>query len=66
VDAADFGFSPEASGMENARALQRAVDGGGTIVVSQPGVYKIADTVFLGSHTSLIFGNDVFLKKVDE
>jgi len=66
VNAADFGFSPEASGTENAQALQRAVDGCGTIIVSQPGVYKIADTVFLGSHTSLIFGNDVFLKKVDE
>ena len=52
--------------MENARALQRAVDGGGTIIVSQPGVYKMADTVFIGSDTSLIFGNDVFLKKVDE
>lgn len=66
VDAADFGFSPEASGIENARALQCAVDRGGTIIVSRPGIYRMADTVFLGSHTSLVFGNDVFLKKVDE
>ncbi len=28
VNAADFGFSPEASGMDNAGALQRAVDQG--------------------------------------
>jgi hypothetical protein len=66
VNAADFGFSPEASGVENRRALQRAVDQGGTIVVSRPGVYKTAGAVYLGSHTSLVFGNGVFLKKVDE
>jgi hypothetical protein len=66
VNADDFGFSPEASGMENARALQRAVDQGGTIVVSQPGTYKLGGTVYVGSNTSLLFGNGVFLKKVDE
>lgn len=66
TDAADCGFSPEAGGIENARALQRAVEGGGTIVVSRPGTYNIADTVYLGGHTALIFGHNVFLKKVDE
>jgi hypothetical protein len=66
VNAAQFGFSPDASGLENTKALQRAVDQTGTIIVSQPGTYKIAGTVFLGSHTSLIFGHNVFLKKVDE
>jgi hypothetical protein len=62
TDAVDFGFSPEASGLDNARALQRAVDQTGTIVVSRPGTYKIAATVYVGSNTSLIFGNNVFLK----
>lgn len=66
VNAADFGFSPDASGMENAAALQRAVDHGGTVVVSRPGTYKTAHTVYVGSNTSLVFGNGVFLKKVDE
>jgi hypothetical protein len=66
ANAADFGFFPDASGMENARALQRAVDHGGTIVVSHPGTYKVAATVYIGSNTSLIFGNNVFVKKVDE
>ncbi len=66
VDAADFGFSPAASGVENTKALQRAVDQTGTIVVSQPGVYQIADTVFVGGNTTLEFGNGVFLKKVAE
>jgi hypothetical protein len=66
TDAAAFGFSPEASGVDNTKALQRAVDLGGTIEVSRPGTYKIAGTVFVGNDTSLIFGNGVFLKKVSE
>ena len=66
ANAAHFGFSPDASGLENMKALQRAVDQTGTIIVSQPGTYKVAGTVFLSSHTSLIFGHNVFLKKIDE
>ena len=66
TDAAAFGFSPEASGMENTKALQAAVDRTGTIQVSRPGIYKLAGTVYMGSNTSLIFGNNIFLKKVDE
>ena len=66
VNAAGFGFSPNASGIENTEALQRAVDQGGTIIVSQPGTYKLAGTVYIGSNTSLIFGNNIFIKKVDE
>lgn len=66
VNAAGFGFSPNASGIENADALQRAVDQGGTIIVSLPGIYKIAGTIYIGSNTSLIFGNNIFIKKVDE
>jgi polygalacturonase len=66
ADAANFGFSPTGSGIENAEALQRAVDEGGTVVVSKPGTYAVADTVYIGSNTSLVFGNDVVLEKVDE
>src|ERR1700722_4059025 len=66
ADAALFGFSPKADGLDNARALQRAVDRGGTIVVAQPGTYQIADTVYIGGNTSLYVGNNVFLKKVAE
>jgi len=66
VNASDFGFSPDASGIENFKALQRAVDQTGTIVVSQPGTYNMAGTVYMGSNTSLVFGNNVFLKKVNE
>jgi hypothetical protein len=66
TDAADFGFSPDASGVENTKALQQAVDRTGRIVVGRPGTYKIAGTVFIGGNTSLVFGNHVFLKKVVE
>lgn len=66
INAADFGFSPEASGIENKRALQEALNLGGTIIVTRPGTYKLAGTVYIGSHTSLIFGNNIFIIKVDE
>ena len=63
-DAADFGFLPQKSASENVAALQSAVDGGGTITVSKKGVYDVNDTVFLDSHTKLIFGSGVTLRKV--
>lgn len=66
ADASEFGFLPEASGLENQKALQAAADRQGTIVVSRPGTYKLAGTVYIGSNISLIFGNNVFIRKVDE
>lgn len=65
-DAADYGFSPNASGVENVKALQQAVDQGGTIIISQPGIYKMAGTTYIGSNTTLEFGKGVVLQKVDE
>jgi hypothetical protein len=66
INAADFGFSPDASGIENTKALQKAVDQTGTIVVSLPSTYKMAGTVYVGSNTTLQFGNNTYLKKVNE
>jgi hypothetical protein len=66
INPADYGFLPEASGIENTLALQKALDLGGTIIVSKAGTYKLAGTVYIGSYTSLIFGNNVFIKKVEE
>ncbi len=63
TDAAEHGFSPEANGLDNLRSLQRAVDGGGTVVVSRPGVYRLAGTVLIGSHTTLVFANGVTVMK---
>lgn len=66
TDASAFGFSPQASGIKNTEALQKAVANGGTVTVSRPGVYPVAGTVYLKSNTTLIFGNQVFLKKTNE
>lgn len=66
MDASSFGFSPTATGIENAAALQKAVDIGGTVTDSAPGIFKTASTVYLRSDTRLVFGSGVFLKKVDE
>ncbi|MBP1677870.1 MAG: hypothetical protein H6Q20_2429 [Bacteroidetes bacterium] len=66
TNAATFGFSPQASGIENMNALQKAVDKTGTIIVSTPGVYHVAGTVYVGSNTTVKFGNGVILKKVNE
>ncbi len=64
VDAEDLGFSPEASGVANAEALQRAVDGGGTVWVSRHGIYDLERTVYLDSDTTLRFGAGVWIRKV--
>ncbi|WP_068609431.1 glycoside hydrolase family protein [Paenibacillus swuensis] len=66
VNAADYGFLPESTGIANASALQQALDIGGTIIVSKPGTYKLARTVYMGSYTTLIFGNDTRVQKEDE
>lgn len=66
ISANSFGFLPKNSGVENRKALQQVVDKTGTIYVNQPGEYKIAGSVYIGSHTTIKFGNGVFLKKVNE
>ncbi|HEY3333503.1 MAG TPA: hypothetical protein VGK19_25955 [Capsulimonadaceae bacterium] len=66
ISPTDYGFSPDATGVQNTRALQQALDIGGTVNVTQPGVYDVAGTVTIGGHTALRFGPGVFLRKVDE
>ncbi len=65
-DAAEYGFSPEATGKENAAALQKAFDRGGQVTVMKPGRYKIADTVLIGDNTALVCGAGVIFVKTDE
>ena len=66
TDAADFGFSPEQNGVLNQQALQRALDQGGTVTVSRPGIYDLAGTVYIGSNTSLVCANGVVVRKTAE
>lgn len=56
-------FRPENSGKENSAALQRMFDQAGTIRIGQPGIYEIEDTLIIRSHTCLIFGEGVWLKR---
>ena len=65
-DASEFGFSPSASGTENRAALQRALDVGGYVAVTEPGDYKVADTVFIGGNTVFECAPGVRLVKSDE
>lgn len=66
TDANELGFLPQNNGQENQKALQAALDSGGTIVVSCPGEYALSGTVYIGSDTSLICGNGVYVKKVND
>jgi hypothetical protein len=66
IDAADFGFLPSKTGVNNVKALQAAVDKGGTIIISKVGTYKMAGTVYIGDNTSLVFGTGVIIEKSNE
>lgn len=66
INAEDYGFKTENSGAGNRKALQRAVDETGTVCINEPGVYKVAGTVYIGSDTTLRFENGVVIQKVDE
>lgn len=63
IDAASCGFLPGNNGAENALALQKAVNNGGTVTVTCPGLYDISEPVLLGDHTTLFFGAGVVLRR---
>ena len=64
ADPADCGLSPSASAEANAKALQRALDGGNCEVrIDRPGVYDLDRTVFLDSDTRLVFAEGVTIRK---
>jgi hypothetical protein len=66
VDPAGFGFSAEATGLANTRALQQAFDRGGEITISRPGTYRVAGTAYIGGETAVHFAPGVFLRKEAE
>ncbi len=66
IDPARYGFSPAASGLANAAALQKALDHAGAVTVTQPGTYKLARTVYIPSNTTLTFAPNVRIQKVVE
>lgn len=65
LNAEDFGFSPEKCADENSAALNKACENGGEIRIMKKGTYEISDAVILKSNTTLIFGEDVYIKRTD-
>ena len=63
--ASDFGFTTRNDGAANSAALQRALDGGGEIVVDGAGVYDVSNTCFIDSNTTLRFEQGVVLNKCE-
>lgn len=64
VNARDFGFLPENDGAENSKALNEAVKNGGEIHIDSEGIYEVSDIVILKSNTTLIFGDNVSIKRI--
>lgn len=63
INANEYGFLPENNPYINAEAFQKAVDKGGEIQVTVPGIYKISEQIEIGDNTKLIFGEGVILSR---
>ncbi len=63
INANEYGFLPENSAFDNSAALQKAVDRGGVIQVSIPGVYIISEQIEIGDNTKLVFCEGVVLQR---
>ena len=58
-----YGFLPDNDPIANSEALQRCLDGGGTIHVRKAGEYQICRTMLIDSGTDLQFADGVILSK---
>ena len=45
INANEYGFLPKNAPYENSEALQKAVDIGGVIQVTVPGIYEISEQI---------------------
>lgn len=63
IKAEDYGFLPCNDAFENSEALQRAVDCGGEIYVSIPGVYSLSEQIEIGDNTRLTFAEGVIIRR---
>jgi len=61
--AATFDFLPGNNPRSNTIALQAAVDRGGKVSITIPGVYDLDATVTISDNTSLEFGPGVFIRR---
>ncbi len=63
ISANEYGFLPENDPYNNSEAFQKAVDKGGVIQVTIPGIYKISEQIEIGDNTKLVFGEGVILRR---
>lgn len=63
ITAETYGFAPENNGADNAAALQQAVNCGGTVAITRPGVYDLSEPVYIGDDTTLFFGAGVTIRR---
>ncbi len=63
INANEFGFVPENNPHKNSEALQKAVDKGGEVRVTLPGVYRISEQIEIGDNTRLMFCDGVILQR---
>lgn len=63
INADEYGFLPENNPHKNSEALQKAVDKGGTVQITVPGVYKISEQIEIGDNTKLMFCEGVILQR---
>ena len=61
--AEEYGFLPTNDGEINAKCLQQAVNGGGDVYISTPGIYSISDQIMLSDNTSIYFCAGSYLKR---
>lgn len=63
INVNEYVFSPENTPYKNSEILQKAVDEGGTIEISVPGIYKISEQIEIGDNTKLVFSEGVVIKR---
>ncbi len=63
ISANEYGFLPGNNSYKNSEALQKAVDSGGVIGVTVPGIYEISEQIEIGDNTKLVFGDGVIIRR---
>ena len=63
VNANEFGFLPDNDGKSNSEILNRLLDLYNDIEITQKGTYNLSDTILIGSNKTLIFGDEVYIKR---
>ena len=63
INVNEYGFSPENTPYKNSEIFQKAVDKGGVIQVTVPGIYKISEQIEIGDNTKLIFSEGVIIRR---